>query len=44
MLDSNAKLLITADGAYRGTKFIPLKEIVDQALETCKLRLIEIII
>ena len=38
MLDSNAKLLVTADGAYRGTKFIPLKEIVDSALEACKLK------
>ncbi|MFA8299347.1 MAG: acetate--CoA ligase [Hyphomicrobiales bacterium] len=43
--DAEAKLVITADGGYRGTKTIPLKEYVDNALETCpsveKLILIE---
>ncbi len=33
--DSTCKMVITSDGAYRGTKNVPLKEIVDQALETC---------
>ncbi len=31
--DSNAKLIITHDGAYRGEKIIPLKNMVDEALE-----------
>lgn len=30
--DSKAKLVITADGAYRGGKIVKLKEIVDEAL------------
>lgn len=33
--DCSAKLLITADGAYRGSKKIPLKTIVDNALSRC---------
>ncbi len=33
--DSTCKLVITSDGAYRGTKNVPLKDIVDEALETC---------
>ncbi len=33
--DSSCKMLITADGAYRGTKNIPLKNIVDEALNRC---------
>ena len=32
MSDSKAKLVITADGAFRGGKIIKLKEIVDEAL------------
>lgn len=31
--DCQAKLVVTADGAYRGTKTIPLKESTDTALE-----------
>ncbi len=31
--DAGAKVLITADGAFRGTKVIPLKEMADEALE-----------
>ncbi len=33
--DSECNLVITSDGGYRGTKSIPLKAIVDEALETC---------
>lgn len=33
--DSNCNMVITADGAYRGAKIIHLKEIIDEALETC---------
>ncbi|MGL1935738.1 MAG: acetate--CoA ligase [Fibrobacterales bacterium] len=33
--DAGAKIVITADGAHRGAKPIPLKNIVDEALKTC---------
>ncbi|MFC4144428.1 acetate--CoA ligase [Pedobacter mendelii] len=33
--DSQCKLVITADGAYRGNKQIPLKEVIDDALIGC---------
>ncbi|NOU58693.1 acetate--CoA ligase [Marinifilum caeruleilacunae] len=33
--DAEAKLVITSDGGYRGNKIIPIKEIVDEALESC---------
>ena len=33
--DSDCKLVITADGAFRGTKPNPLKPTVDRALEIC---------
>ena len=33
--DSACKVVITSDGAYRGTKSIPLKAIVDDALTNC---------
>ncbi|WP_321288876.1 acetate--CoA ligase [uncultured Sunxiuqinia sp.] len=33
--DASAKLLLTADGGFRGSKITRLKEIVDEALETC---------
>ncbi len=33
--DCGAKLVITADGGFRGEKIIPLKETVDEALEKC---------
>ncbi|MCK5840126.1 MAG: acetate--CoA ligase, partial [Bacteroidales bacterium] len=35
IIDAESNLVITADGGYRGTKTIPLKAIVDEALETC---------
>ena len=31
--DSKAKLIMTHDGAYRGDKIIPLKEMVDEAID-----------
>ncbi len=34
--DCGAKLVITADGSYRGDKIIALKEIVDEAIENCE--------
>ncbi|MCX8079606.1 MAG: acetate--CoA ligase [Bacteroidia bacterium] len=33
--DAGCKLLITSDGAYRGDKNIPLKEIAEEALKSC---------
>jgi acetyl-CoA synthetase len=33
--DSGCKMVITSDGGYRGNKTIDLKEIVDEALESC---------
>lgn len=33
--DSECKMVITADGGFRGNKTIPLKEIIDDALEKC---------
>ncbi|RAJ16382.1 acetate--CoA ligase [Olleya aquimaris] len=33
--DAACKVLLTADGGFRGTKITPLKDIADQALETC---------
>lgn len=33
--DSDCKLVLTSDGAFRGPKTIPIKPVVDEALETC---------
>ena len=33
--DATCNVVVTSDGGYRGTKTIPLKGIVDEALETC---------
>ncbi|MFO0357996.1 MAG: acetate--CoA ligase [Sphingobacteriaceae bacterium] len=33
--DCDCKVVITADGSYRGDKVINLKNVVDEALETC---------
>jgi acetyl-CoA synthetase len=33
--DCSAKVLVTADGGYRRTRVIPLKEAADEALQTC---------
>ena len=35
IIDAEAKVLLTADGGFRGEKITPLKKIVDEALETC---------
>jgi acetyl-CoA synthetase len=34
--DAQAKMVITADGLNRGAKQIPLKRVIDEALEDCK--------
>lgn len=33
--DSDCKIVLTSDGAYRGVKDIPIKAVVDEALEIC---------
>jgi acetyl-CoA synthetase len=33
--DADCKIVLTSDGAYRGAKDIPIKPVVDEALETC---------
>ncbi|MBL7882536.1 MAG: acetate--CoA ligase, partial [Bacteroidia bacterium] len=33
--DSDCKIIVTSDGAYRGAKEIPMKDTVDEALEVC---------
>lgn len=33
--DSDCCVVVTSDGAYRGAKEIPIKKVVDQALEVC---------
>ncbi|PKQ69597.1 acetate--CoA ligase [Labilibaculum manganireducens] len=35
IIDAEAKMVITSDGGYRGSKIIPVKEIVDEAVSTC---------
>ncbi len=35
IIDAEAKMVITSDGGYRGSKIIPIKEIVDEAVSTC---------
>ncbi len=34
--DASCKIILTADGAFRGQKIIPLKAIVDDALKQCE--------
>ena len=34
--DCNAKMVLTSDGNFRGTKNIPVKSVVDDALDNCK--------
>lgn len=33
--DAEAKMVLTSDGLYRGAKEIPVKRVVDEALQTC---------
>ena len=33
--DASAKMVLTSDGLYRGAKEIPVKRVVDEALESC---------
>jgi acetyl-CoA synthetase len=33
--DADCNIVVTADGAFRGAKDIPLKSVVDEALQTC---------
>ncbi len=33
--DSDCKIILTTDGAYRGVKVIPIKSVVDEALREC---------
>lgn len=35
IIDAEAKMVIASDGGYRGSKTIPIKQIVDEALEKC---------
>jgi len=35
IIDAESNLVITSDGAFRGTKSIPLKDIVDDAIANC---------
>jgi len=35
IIDASAKIVITSDGGFRGTKTIPLKAITDEALKRC---------
>ena len=34
--DCNAKMVLTSDGNFRGAKNIPVKSVVDDALDNCK--------
>ncbi|MBI1182750.1 acetate--CoA ligase [bacterium] len=34
--DSNCKMVVTTDGSYRGAKEVPIKRVVDEALEDCE--------
>lgn len=34
--DAQAEFMITGDGAYRGNKDIPLKQVIDEALKQCR--------
>ncbi len=36
LLDANAEFIVTCDGAYRGQKDIPLKNVIDDALIACR--------
>ena len=36
IIDAGAKLLVTSDGGFRGSKTIPIKQISDEAMEMCQ--------
>lgn len=36
LIDAGAKLLVTSDGGFRGSKTIPIKQIADEAMELCR--------
>lgn len=36
LIDANAEFVITSDGAFRGNKDIPLKNVIDDALVQCR--------
>ena len=36
LIDANAEFIVTCDGAYRGSKAIPLKTVIDDALIGCR--------
>ncbi|MEI6888516.1 MAG: acetate--CoA ligase [Bacteroidales bacterium] len=36
LMDAGTKLLVTSDGGYRGSKTIPIKQIADEAMDTCQ--------
>ena len=38
IIEGNCRFVMTANGTYRGTKFIPLKELVSQAIAICTKR------
>ena len=38
MVDGGAKVILTADGTWRGEKLLNLKEIVDKAMLICEER------
>lgn len=40
MVDAKCIALVTADGSYRGSKLIQLKEIAAEALEKCQKRFV----
>ena len=36
IMDAGAKLLVTSDGGFRGSKTIPIKQISDEAMDMCQ--------
>ena len=36
LMDAGTKLLVTSDSGYRGSKTIPIKQIADEAMDTCQ--------
>lgn len=42
IIDARSNVLVTADGTFRGSKFVALKHIADEALNKCKARGFEV--